>query len=311
MQEVTTMPRAARKKASTAIYHIMSHSIPEFNLFPNNADKEKFLDYLHENVLKNNCKVYGYCLMTNHYHLILDTCGYDISAFMKVLNQRYVNHIKRTYNRKGHLLAERFTSKIIDNDQYLMTVSAYVHNNPKDINGYNGREFEYPYSSMGIYLETRKDIRNLVDKEFILGSINETSKRKAIKAYTEMVIEKRDTGINKKLKQYLEEFKKEQYEYKSYRQVILRDKKPDDVIKIIAEKFGIKDISQMMHRWKRKTMDFRSVIAYTLNVFCGMNITEVCKYMNNITASCCSRLCNMGFDVISKDNTIKSSILGI
>ena len=73
----------------------------------------------------------------------------------------------------------------------------------------------------------------------------------------------------------------------------------------------IKDISQMMHRWKRKTMDFRAVIAYTLNVFCGMNITEVCKYMKNITSSCCSRLCNMGFDVISKDNTIKSSILGI
>jgi putative transposase len=305
------MPRAARKKAPIAIYHIMSHSIPEFDLFPNNSDKDKFLDILMECLLKYHCKVYGYCLMTNHYHLILDTCGYDISKFMKVLNQRHVNHIKRTYKRKGHLLAERFTSKIIDNDQYLMTVSAYVHNNPKDINNYNGRELEYPYSSMGIYLGTRKDKRNLVDTEFILGSISEANKSKAIKAYTEMVIEKRDMGINKKLKQYLEEFKKEQYEYKSHRQVLLRDKKPYEVIKIIAEKFGVKDTSQIMHKWKRKTIDFRAVIAYTLNVFCGIDITKICRYMNNITSSCCSKLRDKGFEVISKDIGLRSFIIGI
>ena len=123
------MPRYARVKEPTAIYHIMSHSITEFDLFPDNSDKEKFLDLLQECLDKFHCKVYGYCLMTNHYHLILDTCGYDISDFMKVLNQRYALYIKRIYKRKGHLLADRFTSKIIDTDQYLMTLSAYIHNN--------------------------------------------------------------------------------------------------------------------------------------------------------------------------------------
>jgi putative transposase len=305
------MPRAARMKEPTAIYHIMSRSITEFDLFPDNSDREKFLDLLQECMQKFHGKIYGYCLMTNHYHLIMDTCGCDISKIMKSLNQKYVNHIKRTYKRRGHLLAERFTSKIIDTDEYLLTVSAYVHNNAKDLPGYGGRESEYPYSSMGIYLGKMKDRRNIVDTDFILGCVNESNKSRAIKAYGEMVVERRDAGINRKLKQYLDEFRKEQYEYKSYREVILRDKRPEEIISILAEKYKIKDISGLMHRWKRRTMEFRQVVAYTLTVFCGLNVREVCKYMHNITGSCCAKLCNKGFEVFSKNSEIKSIILGI
>jgi putative transposase len=305
------MPRCARIKGPLAIYHVTSRSITEFDLFPDNTDKEKFLDLLKNNAEKNHCKVYGYCLMTNHYHIILDTCGYDISAFMRVLNQRYARHINDTYNRKGHLFGDRFNSKIIDTEKYLLTVSAYVHNNAKDIPGYNGREEEYPYSTLGFYLGIRKDRRNLVDTTFVLGCINEENKERAIKSYAAMVIEKRDTGINTKLRQYLAEFKSEQYEYKPYRQIIFRDKKPEEIVKLIAEKFGITDTNQMMFRWKRKTMGFRSVLAYTLNVFCGMNIKEVCNYMKNITTSCCAKLRDKGYEIIRLDHEINSIILGI
>lgn len=303
------MPRAARIKDPTAIYHTMSRSISEFDLFPDNSDKENFLDLLQKNKEKYHCKVYGYCLMTNHYHLIIDTCGYDISKFMKSLNQAHVKSINKKYKRIGHLLADRFNSKIINTPEYLLTVSAYIHNNPKDLPKYNGREFEYPYSSMGIYLGKSKDKRCLVDTDFILGCVNELDRKKAINAYIEMVIEKRDIGINRKLREYLDAFKKEQTEYKSYRQVLLRDKSPEDIIMIISEKYRIKDKSEMMRRWKRSTMEFRQVLAYTLAVFCGMNITEVCKYMHNITASCCSKLCNRGFEIITEDTQMRASIL--
>ena len=120
------MSRAARIKEPTAIYHVMSRSITEFDMFPDNSDKERFLDLLQESMQKFHCKIYGYCLMTNHYHLIMDTCGQDISKVMKSLNQRYVNHIKGIYKRRGSLLAERFSSKIVNTDEYMLTVSAYV-----------------------------------------------------------------------------------------------------------------------------------------------------------------------------------------
>ena len=143
------MSRAGRIKEPSAIYHVMSRSITEFDLFKDDSDKERFLDILNKYKEKLHSKVYGFCLMTNHYHIILDTCGYDISEFMKRLNLSYVNYIKYKYKRRGHLMADRFSSKIIDSDEYLLTVSAYVHNNCKDIPDYNGREFDYPYSSIG------------------------------------------------------------------------------------------------------------------------------------------------------------------
>ena len=98
--------------------------------------------------------------------------------------------------------------------------------------------------------------------------------------------------------------------YISNREVILRDRQPEDIIRLIAEKLGINDIAGMMRRWKRNTMEFRQVVAYTLNVFCGMNIREVCKYMHNITGSCCRKLVDSGFELVQNKVEIKSILLG-
>lgn len=305
------MPRAARIKEPTAMYHTMSRSITEFDMFPDDSDKEYFLDILQKCKEKFHCKVSGFCLMTNHYHLIIDTCGYDVSKFMKSLNQSYVIYINKKYNRKGHLLAERFNSKIIDSDEYLLTVSAYIHNNCKDIPGYNGREYEYPYSSMGVFLGKVKDKRNLIDTEYVLGCVNEKDKGKARAAYEEMVAERRDIGINKELKEYLKEFWNEQYQYKSYREVFIRDKKPEEIINLILDKFGIQDKTEIMHKWKRRTMELRQVVAYALTVFCGISICEACKYMYNITASCCTKLVDKGFGIVSRNSELRGLLFGI
>lgn len=296
------MPRTARIKDPTAVYHIMSRSISEFDLFPDDSDKDCFLDLLQKYKEKFHSKIYGYCLMSNHYHLLIDTCGFDISKFMKCLNQTYVKYINRKYNRRGHLLADRFNSKIVNSDEYILTVSAYIHNNSKDLPGYAGREFDYPYSSMAIYLGKQKDKRCLINTDFVLGCVNETDKGKALKAYMNMVIERREIGINVKLRKYLEDFQKEQYEYRSYREVLLREKNPDEVIKRIAEKYGINNDYEVMHKWKRSSMKFRGIVAYSLATLCGMNYKEICKKMNNITLSCCATLINRGFEALRKED---------
>ena len=305
------MPRRARQKEEGAIYHVMARSITEFDLFPDDTDKEHFLDILKTLKEKLHFMVYCYCLMTNHYHIIIDSLGYDISKIMKSLNQRYVKYINRVYKRRGHLLAERFNSKIVDSDEYLLTVSAYIHNNSKDIPDYAGKEFTYPYSSMGIYIGLYKDKRNLIDTDFILGCVNEENRSKAVKAYTQIVIEKRDIGINKKLRQYLEEFDKEQLEYRPGRSILLRHKIPGEVIKLIAGKLGIEDEDSIMLRWKRGSMEFRRLAAYALTTYCGLGVKEACKYMNNITASCCARLSDQGFERMKSREEIKALLLGV
>jgi hypothetical protein len=225
---------------------------------------------------------------------MLDTNGYDVSKFMKSLNQRYVKYINKKYSRRGHLLADRFNSKIIAGSEYALTVSAYIHNNSKEIPEYASRVFDYPYSSMSIYLGVQKDRRGLVDADFILGCVSENDRNKAVKAYTEVVCEKRDRGIDNKLNKYLDEFRKEQYSYKSYRTVLLRDRKPEEVIAKIAEKMGISDTAEVMQRWKRKSMRFREAAAYALITLCGLGAREACGYMKNITGTCLARLCDRG-----------------
>jgi putative transposase len=295
------MPRVARIKNPEAIYHVMARSITEFDLFPEDDDKNYFLDLLKICKEKCRCSVYAYCLMTNHYHILLDTNGFDISKFMKSLNQRYVKYINKKYHRRGHLLADRFNSKIVTNSEYALTVSAYIHNNCKDISEYSNRVFEYPYSSMGIYIGKQKDRRNIINTDFILGYVNENDRQRALIAYTEMVSEKRETGINVKLRKYLEEFEKEQFTYKSYRTVFLRDKMPEEIINKIAERFGNKDTKEIMHKWKRSSMKFREVVAYTLTTFCGMGTKETCTYMKNISGTCLARLSDKGFRQFAND----------
>jgi len=299
--EVIPMCRTAREKDPEAVYHIMARSISEFDMFKDDEDKGRFLDILFECKEKYHCKVYEYCLMTNHYHILLDTNGFDISKFMKSLNLRYVKYVKKKYKRRGSLLAERFNSKIISDTKGLLTVSAYIHNNPKDIPEYSHRVMEYPYSSMGIYLGKKKDIRGIVNTDYILRCINETDISKALKAYIEMVTERREAGINKKLNQYLEEFEKEQYEYRQYRTTLLRNMKPDEVVAMIAEKLGIPDTRVIMCRWRRHSMKFREAVAYALTVFCGMGTKQACSYMKNISGSTLARLASRGFELFRKN----------
>jgi len=290
------MSRAARKKETEAVYHVMARSITEFDFFQQDADKEKFLNILRDCNEQFDCKIYGYCLMSTHYHILIDPNGYDISKFMKSLNLRYVKHVNKTYKRRGSLLAERFNSKIVANTEYALTVSAYIHNNAKDLQGYGNNVFDYPYSSMGIFLGKQKDTRGLIDTDFILGCINENDRGKAVTAYAELVANRRDTELDTKLRKYLEDFNNEQYEYRSYRTVLLRDKKPEEVIEKIAAKFGIEDTREIMHRWKRSTMRFREAVAYALTVYCGMGTRETCGYMKNISGTCLAKLRNRGYE---------------
>jgi REP element-mobilizing transposase RayT len=292
------MPRAARLKDPRGIYHVMAKSISEFNLFQDDDDKEYYLDLLKRYKEKFKCKVYGYCLMTNHAHMQFDPCGFDISKFMHCLNLAYVRYINIKYNRKGHLFAERFQSKIITDMCYNLLVSAYIHNNPSAIAEYRENAHEYPYSSMGIYTGKQLDTRNLIDTEFILSCINENNKNEAKKQYLSFVAERRDMGTNNEFKEYMTEFENEKYSRKYKRTVFLRDKDPKEVIKHIAQKLGVSDISSTMRKWQREAIEFKAIATYSLNLLCGLSYVDICKIMNNISQSHCSQLCKKGFAII-------------
>lgn len=303
------MPRKPREKNSTAIYHIMCRSISESELFRDDEDKDYYLKLLKINSSKYKCSVYAYCLMNNHLHIHLDPKGYDISNFMHGLNTSYVIYFNKKYGRHGHLFQERFRSRIVDSDIYNLVLSAYIHNNPKDIEGYTGREEEYKYSSYGIYLGIRKDVWKLIDMSFIRSLFGIKNKRSFIRRYKEFVSKKNEEY---RIDQYdlCENVDPVETEFTNCRRIIAREILPNKVIAYIASRLKkIKLLSEKnTNNPNAKYSDYKAFTAYVLRVMCGMKYRQICEYLFDITVSNCSKLCNRGYELLEHGGLIYADI---
>jgi putative transposase len=299
------MPRTARKKHSEAQYHIMCRSISEANLFREDADKDYYLSLVKRYIRKYKCAVYSYCVMNNHVHIHIDPRGYDISSLMHSINTAYVIYYNKKYDRHGPLFQGRFLSVIVDSDRYCLVLSAYIHNNPKDIEGYRGREEEYPYSSYGIYLGIRKDTHGLIDKSFIKSIFGIKNKKSFIRRYKEFVSKRSDMEVID-MEDPCEEIFNTKNEYDSGRKVIIRDMKPAKVIAYIAMK--LKKTVESIISTDRRQNEFRAFTAYVLRVLCGMRYRQICENMFNVTISGCSALCRKGYELTERKGSLYSAI---
>lgn len=292
------MPRRARKKHNEAIYHIMCRSSSEILLFRSDDDKQYFLGLLKRYSEKHKCSVYAYCLMDNHLHFHFDPKGYDISKFMHDLNTAYVRYYNKTYKRHGSVFQGRFESRIVDNDNYNFALSAYIHNNPQDIESFQGKEENYKYSPYGIYLGLQEDTLKLVDKSFMMGLFKQKDQEVFRRKDKEFVSHQRDVGEFEKLKKEMSDLK--EYEYTSGRTVIVRDLSPAKVISYISGK--LLGNEKMQVRSRKKLHEFRAFTAYVLKVLCGMKYKEICNSIYNITISGCSNLCDRGFELLNLED---------
>ena len=309
------MPRRARVKSIYAIYHVTCRSISEIMLFTENADKEYYLKLLKKYLERYRCSLYAYCLMSNHIHLQLDTRGFDISTFMHSLNTAYVRYFNKKYNRHGHLFQDRFGSKILNSDAYNLAVSAYIHNNPKDIPDYSGHEEDYIYSSYGIYLGTMPDCYGIVDTSFIKGFFNTVNHDSFNKRYHEFVKLRNDISDISDISDTSDILdvtemidmtdivpEAKECEYVSGRTVIIREGAAADIIAYVSKRLEIIHQTTLSLKSRQKSTKFRAFIAYALRVLCNLSYKNICRYILNITVTSCSRLCSKGYDLVCKDN---------
>jgi putative transposase len=100
-------------------------------------------------VLKNKTvELVSFCLMPNHFHLILKgNEEKSISKFMQRLGNAYTKYFNTKYERKGHLFSGKYNSILIDSNEYLLYLSAYIHLNPRELKQWNKKELLYPWSS--------------------------------------------------------------------------------------------------------------------------------------------------------------------
>ena len=102
------MPRVARVKSKSKIYHIMIRGINQQNIFSVDEDYEKFIAILSKYHKKSEYEIYAYCLMGNHIHLLIKEGKEALSNSMKRIGTSYVSWYNWQYNRKGHLFQDRY-----------------------------------------------------------------------------------------------------------------------------------------------------------------------------------------------------------
>ena len=145
------MPRQARKRAESGIYHVMLRGINRQQIFLDREDNKRFLLTLKAYKPVCGCKVLAYCLMGNHVHLLLREGAEPLEQIFKRIGGSFVYWYNAKYQRVGHLFQDRFKSEPVEDDAYLLTVIRYIHQNPVKA-GLCQRPEEYPYSSWREYL---------------------------------------------------------------------------------------------------------------------------------------------------------------
>lgn len=124
------MPRSPRLQVAGGIYHITARGNRRQLIFADAEDHLRFLWLVDAVSSRRGWLGYGYCLMPNHYHLVLETPNEDLSAGMHWLNFRHAQAFNHRHGLDGHLFQDRFYSTLVEGDWHLLELSRYLALNP-------------------------------------------------------------------------------------------------------------------------------------------------------------------------------------
>lgn len=124
------MARPLRIEFPGAVYHVTARGNGRQAIYLNDTDRRHFLAVLSATVEKYNWRCHAYCLMGNHYHLLLETPDPNLSQGMRQLNGVYTQRFNRSHNRVGHVFQGRFKSILVEKDSHLLELCRYIVCNP-------------------------------------------------------------------------------------------------------------------------------------------------------------------------------------
>ena len=138
-------------------HHIVNRGVNKSNIYRSDEDKKKFLEILCKSCHTYKVNVHDYCLMDNHYHLLIETTSQNLSLFMRQINANYAIYFNKKYKRTGHLWQGRYKSWYIFNVDYLYTLFRYIEHNPLKAKTYH-TVGEYPFTLLGSMLNKEQDV---------------------------------------------------------------------------------------------------------------------------------------------------------
>lgn len=196
------MPRKSRNLIGSAFVHNMVQGINKEYIFQSEGEKYKYIDLMKKYSEKYQVLIIAYCIMDNHAHILTFSENIkNISLFMKGTNTEYAIYYNKTKNRVGYVFRNRFNSKSIYNQEYLLKCIKYIHMNPVKA-GISKKEEDYKFSSYKNYISKSGNVNDKLleivfnqEKEYlkIMNSIN----------YEPLNLEKEDINLEEVLKKFL------------------------------------------------------------------------------------------------------------
>ena len=124
------MARPLRIQYPGAFYHVTSRGNARKAIFRSNRDREKFLSYLESAHDRYGATIHVYCLMDNHYHVLVETPLGNLSKILHHINGAYTTYFNTKRKRSGHLFQGRYKAILVEKDSYCKELSRYIHLNP-------------------------------------------------------------------------------------------------------------------------------------------------------------------------------------
>ena len=163
------MARPLRIEYPGAFYHVTSRGNEQKDVFRSQRDREKFLSYLESAVVRYGAVVHAWCLMSNHYHLLMETPSGNLSQIMRHINGAYTTYFNVKRKRAGHLFQGRYKAILVEADAYALELSRYMHLNPVRA-GMVAKPEHYQWSSYRHYIGD-STTPGWLKTDFILGYV--------------------------------------------------------------------------------------------------------------------------------------------
>ncbi len=311
------MARPLRIEYEGALYHVTARGNERRKIFFTKSDYSKFLEYIENAIKKHGMLLHAYILMSNHYHLIIETPQANLSKVMHYINGSYTTYINTKRKRSGHLFQGRYKAILVSKDNYLAELSRYIHLNPVRAKMIEKPE-DYEMSSYKAYITDEKEKR--LTKDLILGLIS-SHKGEAKKKYRLFV----ESSIGKKLenpldnvyggiilggtrfiKETLRKIKKEYLEKEGItrRRALRSAYDKEEIIETTASHFKIKkeDIAD------RKYSEQRKIAIYLMKDMTGASNREIGNLFGGMSYSAVAKSYERFGKEISRSRKLKREL---
>jgi len=280
------MSRPLRIEYPDAWYHVMNRGGRYSSIFEDKSDYSVFLGLLQETIDIFHIKIAAFCLMQNHYHLLIQTPEANISRSMRHINGVYTQRFNKIHRYDGHLFRGRYKSILIDADSYLLQVMRYIHRNP--ITAGLTETLNYAWSSHKAYLSDAKKW-DWVSRDKIVKMLSRT-KALQKKVYRDFVKESDNddfSSIYKKRKlpsmlgseTFLKLIKDNYFVKKKHIEVPesrLLAPEADEIMDIVCKKYEV-SISDLQVSIRGQLNEPRNVAMYLMRYLRGDTLSVICK----------------------------------